>query len=142
LGVRLGAAVLGAAIVVAWSWRPFNFVLSPEVARDRLPGLFQLPLQRYFAADPLSALADASAKVALALALGALLDASMPVTVSRTARTIALAVGLLGVYTLAEIGQLFLPGRYPDSTDILLGVSAGSLGCAVRRGLSGRAYGG
>ncbi len=131
LGVRLGAAVLGAAVVVAWSWRPFNFVLSHELARDRLPGLFQVPLQGYLAADPFNALADATAKVALALALGVLFGATMPVTVARPIRTIVAAVALLGVYTLAEIGQLFLPGRYPDSTDILLGVVAGSLGCAV-----------
>ncbi len=105
--------------------------MGSTLARDRWPGLFQLPLQGYFATDPFNALADASAKVALALAVGALFDATMPVTVARPTRTVVVAGALLGVYALAEIGQLLLPGRYPDSTDILLGVIAGSLGCAV-----------
>jgi VanZ family protein len=36
----------------------------------------------------------------------------------------------LAIFTAVEVGQMFLPSRYPDETDILLGVFGAWLGAA------------
>ena len=126
-------AVLAAWIVVLLvrHWSPFEFRLDGAFVRGRLAMLLaQVPFQGYYWGDPLNALVEATTKVLLGLPVGAALQLTWWPVTNPTLRRVQLAaaatVAML-LFGAIEVGQVLLPERYPDLTDVLLGV-IGSLG--------------
>jgi glycopeptide antibiotics resistance protein len=133
--------VMALAGLAAWTlvllvrhWYPFDFTLDLDLARARLPELMTVPFSAYYSANPFAALNDAAEKLMLAVPVGALLWLLVrPGTAetSRLARRLAL-LALSALFFLAfEIGQVFLPGRYPDITDVIVGVAGTALGMVL-----------
>lgn len=121
-------AFIGGAVwivsLAAYAWAPFDFVVDAQIARARVPELLSVPFASQYAKHPLDAQAEVLTKLLFPLVLGVLLRLAVRWTSG------ACALGLLVLAGL-EIGQLFLPSRYPDVTDVLLGGVAVWLGARL-----------
>jgi VanZ family protein len=121
-------------VILARHWSPFDFVVTGDMFRGRLPGLMQVPFRSYYWANPFAALSEAITKIFIGLPVGAVLALAIPVPGSRLFRIARVGLFLfigLGIFGAVEVGQMFLPSRYPDETDILLGVLGTYLGAAA-----------
>jgi glycopeptide antibiotics resistance protein len=120
-------------VIAIRHWSPFDFVVTGDMVRSRWPAMMQVPFRSYYWANPFGALGEAITKVFLGLPVGILLALAVPVQRSRFLRLARMALVILiglAIFTAVEVGQMFLPSRYPDETDILLGVFGAWLGAA------------
>lgn len=146
-GVRLwplAVLVLWLVVLVIRHWSPFNFEVTGHMFRSRAPGLLQVPFRSYYWANPFDALSEAITKVLLGLPVGVLLALSAPKPGRRTARWLQAALitaAGLGIFGAIELGQVFLPSRFPDGTDVLLssvGTCLGGWGTRLTQAASTR----
>jgi VanZ family protein len=138
-GSAWGVALLAwAGVVVYLNWYPFDFSLTLELAIDRLQKVSLLPFADYVSGYYLNALDQLVSKLALYVPAGLILPHVFGWRTNLTGGIrVVLAVALWAIFI--EIGQAFLPNRYPSLTDVLietLGAWFGFL-CATR--LRGRA---
>ena len=146
-GARLGfnwsaAGLVGALVVyAAYNWAPFNPVFSPALIRDRLAAFWQPPFYAYYLHSELKAVGDTLIKIAISAPLGlfwTLWAAGRAAAFHRTRAAIGLVtVSLFAV--VVEVGQVLLPSRYPDNTDVIMAIAGFVVGSAVARGLVRRA---
>jgi VanZ family protein len=117
--IGLAAAVLFYAI---YNWSPFNFDFSPAIIRDRIGDLTGTPFYGYYVNPQFKALADALTKISLGVPIGLFLQmwlAAQAMLYTRVASAAALFLTAIFL-TVVEAGQVVLPTRYPDDTDIIL----------------------
>jgi len=131
--VLLGMAAfcLWFAIIIWYYWFPFNFNFSPEYLAQRTGDLPTLPFWSHFRSNEFNALADILRTVLFYAPLGSVLGfvaASFDKPRLRRYSVEAATVFLLICAFIVEMGQFFLPGRYPDLTDIVFSVGAGLTG--------------
>jgi len=118
---------------------PFNFSMAPELIRDRIGDLVGTPFYGYYINPQFKALGDALTKISLGVAIGLFLQLwlgaqPMPYTRAASIAGVFLATVFL---TAVEAGQVILPTRYPDDTDIILAVMGVVLGMWVVRAFGG-----
>jgi VanZ family protein len=133
----LGQTLAWCAVLVFYHWKPFDFTTDAHLIRERLAGLSLMPLAQYVhASTGPQLLMQMLVKATLGLPLGALL--------ARWARTwgltgpaagrlewlagLTLALGVLGGI---EAGQIFLPDRVADITDVLVACCGAAAGMAL-----------
>lgn len=133
------ALVASAALYAAYNWSPFDFQWSRQMVEERLSLLARVPFAGYYVNPEFKALDDVFIKVGLALPLGVFFE-----LIARPARSPygrLLVAGWLTVtaafFATVELGQVFLPSRYPDNTDILLAAGAVWLGMRIARPFAG-----
>ncbi|MBS1817549.1 MAG: VanZ family protein [Acidobacteria bacterium] len=122
LGRLLTPVWLG--IMAAYHWAPYNFSITPAQVTEGMHRLLQIPFVSYYLGTEFNAFTEMARKSALALPLGILLGAAWPVASTVTgARLRRVALALFGFALLCgiEVGQVFLPTRYPDLTDACIG---------------------
>jgi glycopeptide antibiotics resistance protein len=119
------------AVAAFASWQPFDFAIHPAEALTRLSEINLLPFADYYAGTDYNAFTQLLHKTMLLLPLGALLE-----TGARRRSWTATAVALL-VAGLLEAGQLFLPGHYPNVTDVPIESAGGWLGFKLMTRLRG-----
>jgi hypothetical protein len=134
---------LGALSVAAWTlvlvaqaWQPSNYALTSETAKGALPHLSVVPLDSYrlYSASPFQALHEMLVKMLLGVPLGLLLRLTwrvadeQPLHRLQDIATICIATIVLVVIAL---GQLSPPMRFPDVSDILIGVIGALAGTAI-----------
>jgi VanZ family protein len=127
----LAAVCAWCAVLMIYHWMPYDFRVSTTEIGDKLARLSMVPFVNYARGSDLNALNDLLVKLGLAVPLGVLLSL-VPRTASRTRS--AGATGLAAaaaIFTIVEGGQLFLPTRSPDVSDILVGVVGTLAGVAV-----------
>jgi VanZ family protein len=95
--------------------------------RRKLARMSLLPFAGYRSGTYLNALNNLLTKVALALPLGFGAPFALP-GVSRRVLAAGWLAASLVVFGVVEVGQLFVPGRVPDPTDILVGGAAVAIG--------------
>ena len=139
---RLGRAGLGLAAFVAWFaviaaifWYPWGFDLSPARLAAGLERFWRVPLYYYYYGTEFHAVTEVLHKFLYFVPLGAALAFALGRSPGRRrgpgaarAAALAAAVASLGAALVIELGQAFLPGRIPSSTDAmieLLGAMAG-----------------
>ena len=126
-GIRLwplAVLALWLVVILVRHWSPFNFVVTGEMFRERTPALFGVPFRNYYWANPFNALGEALTKILLGVPVGLLLTLFLPGPRSTSGRVLAFTGILLAgatIFGVVELGQVFLPSRYPDGTDVLLG---------------------
>ena len=120
--VALALTCLWALIVCGYHWQPFDVSVDQTMIREKLQHLSLVPFAGYQTGSELNAFANAISKIAVAIPLGAFAAYAvapfglplLPVSVLWTA--------IAGVFfSGVECGQLFIPSRVPDFTDVLLG---------------------
>jgi VanZ family protein len=141
--VNWRAAGLVAAVLVyaAYNWAPFNPVFSFQVIRARVAAFWQPPFYGYYLHPELTAAADLLIRTAISAPMGlcwTLWTAGRSADFRRTLAVVGLVLVSLFA-TVVELGQLLLPSRYPDSTDVLIAIGGFAIGVAIARGLVRRA---
>jgi glycopeptide antibiotics resistance protein len=116
LQLFLGVVWLGMLVFV--NWRPFDFRLEVEPALDRVRQMSWLPFVDYYQGSYLNFLNQVVRKTLLFLPVGLLGNAIL--TKNIRWRALAFTFGAFGLALVLEIGQVFLPTRYPSITDILV----------------------
>ncbi len=125
--VHLGALVVLVGCVMAWS--PASWVTS--ASGTPMPSWRQLvPMMSLFQRQDLSSVFLVLQKAGLGAAIGACLAARTRMGQPRPGVRAAILVA-----ALLELGQVLIPGRYPDVTDVLITVAAaGLVAVLVERG--------
>ena len=131
------AVSLGVCMVYHWS--PFDFQLSGEVIRPRIPMIFEAPFYGYYQNPETKAVGELLVKLALGAPIGIFLGWWMRSTAAGYRRIAIAAASVLTAifFTVVEAGQLLLPTRYPDNTDILLGLAGVLVGSWMVRRFGG-----
>ncbi len=129
------ALLLWLVLIGARHWTPFDFRADGDFIRSRIPMFLQVPFTGYYWGNPLSAFGELTTKVLLGVPVGALLQMIYAPGTSAGRRW--QAAGILtvsfGIFLVIELGQLLLPSRYPDQTDVYIGTAGAYLGMVAVR---------
>jgi VanZ family protein len=120
------AAAIYSAGLCGYYWDPYDWTTDEEFVAYRSDRFWRLPFSSLQAEGYLKAMREMTRKVVSFLPLGVFCTLASRQLSSRWTR---IAWGLVfgfGVGTTVELGQLFLPSRFPEVTDALLcGAGAG-----------------
>lgn len=129
-----GALLLWTAVLAAYHWQPYEFSLDPESIKEQLDGISLVPFAGYWSGSELTTFKNVLIKFVLALPFGIVGSGVLSDRVARrpvlTAFWIAVAAGVFGAI---EAGQLLLPVRTPDPTDVLVSVAGAAAGLWIGR---------
>jgi VanZ family protein len=130
----VGFVGLWCVVLAAYHWLPFNFVLDEAAVRAKLAAISFVPLAAYGAGSYLNALNDVLTKIALSipLGIGAAFVFRVP-TLVPVSLICLLGAGVL--FAVIEGGQFALPARFPDTTDVYVGIAGTLLGLSIGRWL-------
>jgi glycopeptide antibiotics resistance protein len=130
--VGLAASI---ALFLVYNWAPFDFVMSRNMIRTRLGMLRQAPFYAYYLTSEWNAVWDASFKGVSGMPMGFFAAATLSSWCHQFPRlgALTLVAGGLLLTTVVEIGQVALPSRYPDPTDILIATAGILAGAQVWR---------
>jgi VanZ family protein len=129
------------AVLALYHWQPYEFVVDSEAIRRKIEEMSFLPFAGHRGGSDLNALKDLLVTIGLAAPLGAIgaffdrrSQAAGPLVTMMFLAVVGCVLGLI------EAGQLFLPTRIPDPTDVLVGFLAACGGLVMGRWVSsGRA---
>ena len=142
--VRLWPAAALAAwcvVLALYHWMPYDFSLESPAIRAKIGRLSLVPFLNYARGSDLNAFKDLLVKLALSVPLGVIASfVSKPDGRALLPRAAWLALAAV-VFTGIEAGQLFLPARSPDPTDVLVGVAGTAAGLAAGRWIVNRGRG-
>jgi glycopeptide antibiotics resistance protein len=127
---RVALAIALALYAVA-NWSPFNFTISGMRVGDRLSALVQVPFYSYYLAAELQAFTTLATKLATLLPIVLLTAVAARTNGATPRRLLGFAFVLVCFFAIVEFGQVFLPTRFPDSSDIILGGGAVAATLAV-----------
>jgi VanZ family protein len=118
-------------LIVAAAWAPFDFGISTTLAEERMRIVYQrAPFARHYWAPPLVALNIVMTVMLLGAGLGVLLDRVMR---WRMALSVTLSTMLFAVL---EWGQIYLPGRRADPSDVVIAAIGAFIGVQLARAVS------
>lgn len=120
---RLGAGLWILALLT-YHWNPFDFTTDPGRVARGMHQLLTAPFSSYYLGAPFNAFTQMLRKSLLALPLGVMFRAAWPPGRGPEAsRLYIIPASLAGVIVLLviEVGQVFLPSRTPDITDVVIG---------------------
>jgi len=135
LGLPLILALGWVFVLMLVFWYPFDFRGDGAFVRERLAFLERVPFEVYYYGTEFRAVTEVFHKVLFFAPLGALLAwfvAGLPWLWrgwAAAASIIAILATALGI----ELGQVLLPDKYPDTTDMLLESLGGLIGYGVFR---------
>ena len=117
-------------VLAMYHWQPYDFAIDRTRIREKLGNISLIPFAGYARSRWLNAMTDVLTKLSLAIPFGAI--ASL-VTRRRANRVILLGwiAVAAGVFGILEFGQLFIPTRVPDPTDVLTGVLGTAAGFGI-----------
>jgi VanZ family protein len=135
--VPIGGLAASLGLYVLYNWSPFDFQFSGELIRQRVPLIFGVPFHGYYQNPEIKAIDDVLVKMAMGVPLGMFLGWLVSVNPGVLRRAaVAIACVLTAIFfVVIEAGQILLPSRYPDNTDIVLGLAGALLGSWVVRAL-------
>jgi VanZ family protein len=119
-------------VLCAYHWLPYDFGVDGAIIRGKLASLSLLPFAGYRGGSDLNAFTDLLTKLALSMPLGVI--AAFVVRRGRVAAGVLAAGWVLlaaCIFGVIEAGQLFLPSRFPDVTDVLVGMAGTAMGLAL-----------
>jgi hypothetical protein len=128
----LVALMAWCVVLCAYHWMPFDFAFDKELVKYKLHRMPLLPFKGYQSGPELNVFSAVVAKIVLAMPLGFI--ASFVVRRSIAARSVLLGAWVVVaslVFAAIEVGQVLLPARRPDPSDILVSVAAFAGGLAV-----------
>ena len=121
-------AVLGwMAVVALYWWYPLDFEATPAVVKNGLERLSLVPFAAYYRTTPERVLADVPGKLLLAAPFGLFLALAVRKQWPGMPRRLQLGFVVTGAVVLwgtLEAGQIFLPSRIPDVTDVVVPAAA------------------
>ncbi len=118
------------AMAVYVNWHPFDFQPDPGTAVDRLRNLSWLPFADYIQGSYVNFLNQIVRKSLLFLPMGLLLG-SRGSNGNRSFNKFWMLLPAFSLAVILEIGQAFLPSRYPSVTDILVETTGAGIGLVL-----------
>ena len=114
-------ALVSLATYAVYNLSPFDFTRPPDVAA-RVSMLFQIPFYSYYDGPELQALDGAVLKILLGVPAGLFCGLILVSALKVYPRAVTAAALLAGAmfFAVVEAGQVLLPSRYPDNTDVVL----------------------
>jgi len=115
-------AFLYACGILAALWYPFDFRFDSASASARYANFWTVPFQRLYFQSEFRAISNVALKGGLFVPLGVFLAMGVARCRGRY-RTVAAwgaAIIVVALAFAAEMGQIFLPAKYPDATDVVL----------------------
>ncbi len=110
-------------------WYPFNFQLSHEMFHERIGKLFSIPFVTYYFSSEYRAMTELTRRVLFFFPLGIIAAVRMPNGLELTrARLFLFGLYFFILASVIELGQVMLPEKFPNSTDIALAVLGGLFG--------------
>jgi VanZ family protein len=129
------------ALYASYNLSPFDFNVSSAFIGDRIGRFAAMPFAGYYENAEFKALSDLTVKLAMSAPFGVL--AQLLLGGRGRAPSRALATLFLGAAALffaaVEFGQVLLPSRYPDNTDVLIAVFGTWAAMAFTRRFQARA---
>ena len=124
------------AVVALCYWAPFDFRVSGQALERRVTVLYtRAPFHRYYWLPPLVALGEILTLTLLSMTTSLLISlASSARGRAPSPRTAILVT--TAVFAIVEWGQLYLPSRRADPTDLLIASVGALVGAAVGRALA------
>jgi glycopeptide antibiotics resistance protein len=116
-------------LLCAYHWLPYDFVFDTDLVKDRLSRLSPVPFVGYWTGSELNVLKNVLVKVGLAAPFGVI--AAFVVRHAEVGRNLLLAGWVIVaavVFGVIEAGQMLLPSRTPDPTDVLMSVAGSAAG--------------
>lgn len=125
------AAIAYAAFLAAIFWAPFRISNDGELVKNRLDAFIAIPFSRMHEGSDLLGIFAAARKVLWFVPLGVILGMAatrLSAHVNRGLSIVAAALAILAVAFAIELGQVLLPDKVADSTDVLLSFIGGLMG--------------
>lgn len=129
----LAMFVVWTAVLAAIFWYPYDFQADWNFLRSRFAGLNRSPLHIYYYGTEFRAITELIHKVGFFIPLGVIiawLRLSIHAAVPRRLVNLLALLLLPGVAMMIELGQVALPGKYPDISDWLFESLGGIVGYA------------
>lgn len=142
----LAALLLWCVALVIRHWSPFDFVTDTVYIKGRIPQMMRVPFYSYYWGFAPYVLMDATTKLLMAVPIGALLQLIWQPRTRVWQWGMAAGIILLSgaLFLGLELGQLMLPSRVPDQTDVYVGTLGAAIGVAlvalVNRRRAGQKY--
>jgi glycopeptide antibiotics resistance protein len=131
--IGLGAWCL---MLGAYHWQPFDFGVDESLVRQKLARISLIPLAGYRSGSDLNAFNTLLAKIGLAIPFGGITSFALGGLAARPIPFVLVWVSLsAAVFGAIEVGQFFLPSRFPDPSDVWLGIAGSGLGIWLVRWL-------
>lgn len=127
-------------VLMVLFWYPFDYRSDGAFIRERLTFLQRVPFEVYYYGTEFRAVTEVFHKTLFFAPLGALL-AWFVVGLPWMWRGYAAAASIVIIIMVAlgiELGQVLLPGKYPDTTDMVLESLGGLMGYGLLRAIRGR----
>jgi VanZ family protein len=133
-------------LLVGQAWYPFDFELTSEIVERRLNRVSLVPFVFYYwyasyTLSPLQAIHETLLHFVMAVPLGLLPRLAWRISSDhriRQLQTVAITLAATSVLIGIEFGQMFLPTRFPDVTDVLIGVTGTIVGERIGRAFAPR----
>ena len=132
--IKLAAAIAWALWLLWDQWRPFDFTWPEGGVLRRAIAALRVPLYYLYSKSEFEALTQVARGFGWFLILGMLVRSLWPL--ERRDGIWKAATLVCGFVLGIEAGQLFLPDRVPDMTNILVAAAGGSVGAALLGGLA------
>ena len=129
----LAALLLWCVTLVIRHWSPFDFVTDTAYIKGRIPQMMRVPFYSYYWGFAPYVLMDATTKLLMAVPIGALLQLIWQPQARVWRWVMAAGIVLLSgaLFLGLELGQLMLPSRVPDQTDVYIGTLGAVIGVAL-----------
>jgi glycopeptide antibiotics resistance protein len=131
LALTIGACLVWTLVLMAIFWYPFDFRFDWSFLRERARLFLEVPFYSYYYGTEFRAVTELLHKILFFAPLGALLAYGRPKRSHPLIQTIysLFVIGvLLSVPLGIELGQVALPNKNPDSTDLFLEFAGGCAG--------------
>jgi glycopeptide antibiotics resistance protein len=129
--LTIGACLLWTLLLMVIFWYPFDFRFNGSFLRERVQLFLQVPFRAYYYGTEFRAITELLHKTLFFAPLGAILVFGRPRRSPPILRTIYnfFAIGVvLAVPIGIELGQVALPNKNPDGTDLVLEFIGGCAG--------------
>jgi glycopeptide antibiotics resistance protein len=126
-------------VLLVHSWYPLDFALSADIVTRRLTRISLMPFGFYYwyaayIVSPLGAVHETLLDFVRTVPLGFFFRLAWPAASEpgvRRLQTVATMATVITVLLAIELGQAFLPMRFPDVTDALAGTIGAAVGIAI-----------
>jgi len=132
----LAALAAWCGVLCLYHWQPYDFTADTEMVKGKLDRMSLVPFVGYWSGPDLNTFRNVLVKLALAVPFGAI--AAFAADTAVLGPRVVTAVSVLaaaGVFAALEAGQLLLPSRMADPTDVLVSVAGAAAGLWIGRWL-------
>lgn len=130
----LALLLLWSAVLCAFHWQPYDFTLDSDLIRDQLRQISLVPFTGYWSGSELSTFKNVLLKLVLAVPFGVMASYVLDERAGHSAVVAAFWIVIaLAIFGVIEAGQLLLPSRTPDPTDVLVSVAGTAAGLWIGR---------